>query len=83
MSDIEIKKQFDEEFKRIAKFQRMFLGAKKADNKREAEFNSGAYAEYVLNEGTNAEKHELMGMFKNQLVLKNKQVKVEKKAEKA
>lgn len=77
VSDIEIKKQFDAEFKRIAKFQRMFLGAKKAD-KREAEFNPGAYAEYVLNEGTNAEKHELMGMFKNRLVLNNKAVILEK-----
>ena len=42
------------------------------------EFDPRSYATYVLQEGTIAEKRELLGCLKNRLILTNKIVKIEK-----
>jgi DNA invertase Pin-like site-specific DNA recombinase len=66
-----IKKKFDEEYKRMAKFQKSFLSA--YDNTTiEKDFDAKRYASHVLNQGTIEEKRELLGCVKNKMILKEK-----------
>jgi len=76
INDNEIKKKFEIEMKRIKEFQKTFLGNKITD--QNIEFDPRSYATYVLQEGTIAEKRELLGCLKNRLILTNKIVKIEK-----
>ncbi|MBU6501020.1 MAG: recombinase family protein [Patescibacteria group bacterium] len=81
VNETDIRKRFDEEMQRIGKFNKVFLGQKKTAQ-QEIEFDARSYATYVLNEGTPAEKRELLGMLKDKLMLKNRAVTVEGKDEK-
>ncbi len=54
------------ELKRHNKFQRTVLGFSRADVKHE-DIDLRTYAKYILKEGTNEEKRELMGCFKSKL----------------
>lgn len=68
-----IKKKFDEEYKRMAKFQKSFLNVH--DNGlMEKDFDARLYAAHVLNQGTVEEKRELLGCVKNKMILKNKMI---------
>ena len=58
--------KFKEELKRHNKFQRTVLGFSKTDTKHE-DIDLRTYAKYILKEGTNEEKRELMGCFKSKL----------------
>lgn len=65
--------KFEEELKRQNKFYRAVLGIKgKAETHQE--INLRDYAKYVLREGTNEEKRELMGCFKSSIVVTKKEV---------
>ncbi len=63
-SGIQIK--FEEELKRFNKFQRGVLGFSDHKTKHE-DIDLKTYAKYILKEGTNEEKRELMGCFKSKL----------------
>ena len=61
-----IQHKFEEELKRFNKFQRGVLGLSNPKAKHE-DINSKTYAKYVLKEGTNEEKRELMGFLKSKV----------------
>lgn len=63
-SGIQIK--FEEELKRFNKFQRGVLGFSDRKTKHE-DIDLKTYAKYILKEGTNEEKRELMGCFKSKI----------------
>ena len=68
-----IKKKFDEEYKRMAKFQKSFLNVH--DNgSLEKDFDPKRYAVHMLNRGTIEEKRELLGCIKNKMILKEKKI---------
>ena len=60
---------------RIGKFNKAFLGQKKAAQ-QEIGFDARNYAMYVLNEGTQMEKRELLGTLKDKLTVTNKVIKI-------
>lgn len=74
-----IEKKFNEELKRIAKFQRTFLGMKMNDI--EKEFDLKRYATYILQEGSIDEKRELLGMFRTPIILRGRELILEKEVE--
>ena len=66
LNETGVKLKFDEEIKRYNKFHRGVLGTKsRTDTHQSIDLRS--YAKYILNEGTNEEKRELMGCFKSKL----------------
>ena len=73
MNEGVIKKKFDEEYKRMAKFQKSFFNIH--DNgSLEQDFDAKRYASHILNGGTVEEKRELLGCVKNKIILKEKGV---------
>jgi DNA invertase Pin-like site-specific DNA recombinase len=75
MNEGDVRKKFDSEIKRMNKFQRTFLG-NKITNQKDIEFDPKSYATYVLQEGTIAEKRELLSSFKNKISLSQKVIKL-------
>ncbi|MDD5144771.1 MAG: recombinase family protein [Candidatus Pacebacteria bacterium] len=71
-----IRGKFEEEYKRLKKFQNMFLGIKKAVPQNE-ELNPKDYAIYVLSSGTLEEKRELMNSIKNKITMKENKIYIE------
>jgi len=71
-----IRKKFEEEYKRVAKFQKAFFGAKIDTSKNN--FEPRHYLIHVLTQGTTEEKRELLACLKNNLILKHKIVSIEK-----
>ena len=65
-----MQQKFEEELKRFNKFQRTVLGLSDPKAKHE-EFDIRTYAKYILKEGTNEEKRELMGCFKSKIKIAN------------
>lgn len=61
-----IRYKFEDELKRFNKFQRTVLGREKPGGAHE-EVDIRTYARYILKEGTNEEKRELMGCFRSKL----------------
>lgn len=75
LSETGVRVKFEEELKRHNKFHRTVLGMKgKADAHHEIDLRD--YAKYVLRDGTNEEKRELMGCFKSGINLTNKTVTI-------
>lgn len=70
-----IKTKFDDEYKRMKKFQNAFMG-KNQVAQSDSEFNPKLYIAHVLSEGTTEEKRELLGSLKNKLILKDKKISV-------
>ena len=66
INGVGIQIKFEEELKRFNKFQRGVLGFSKTSNKHE-DIDLKTYAKYILREGTNEEKRELMGCFKSRI----------------
>ncbi|MDE1924922.1 MAG: recombinase family protein [Patescibacteria group bacterium] len=66
LNEVGVEMKFKEELKRHNKFQRTVLGFSKADAKHE-DIDLRTYAKYILKEGTNEEKRELMGCFRSKL----------------
>lgn len=71
LGETAVRVKFEEELKRHNKFHRAVLGMKgKADAHHEIDLRD--YAKYVLREGSNEERRELMGCFKSRICVKNK-----------
>ncbi len=68
--------KFEEELKRHNKFYRGVLGIKGTPGQHE-EIDMKDYAKYVLREGTNEEKRELMGCFKSKIKIIKKIITIE------
>ncbi len=70
-----IQHRFEEELKRYRKFNRGVLGAK-AEAPVHPDVDLRAYARYILRDGTNEEKRELMGRFKSKITVTRQVVTV-------
>ncbi len=70
-----IRKKFHEEYARMRKFQRAFLGS--TAEKSEEEFDPKQYATHVLKEGTTEEKRELLASLQSKILLKQKKIYLE------
>ncbi|HQU08152.1 MAG: hypothetical protein B7X04_03985 [Parcubacteria group bacterium 21-54-25] len=66
INQLAVQMKFEEELKRHNRFQRTVLGMSDPKAKHE-EVDFRVYAKYILKEGTNEEKRELMGCFKSKL----------------
>ena len=71
-----MKIKFEEELRRFNKFQRTVLGSDDPKVKHQ-DTDARVYAKYILKEGTNEEKREIMGCFKSKLKITKGVVEVE------
>lgn len=67
-----VKRKIDEEFERFSKFATDVLGI--SDKKKTQKINQRKYVEYLLRNGTVAEKRELLGCLKDKLSLKQQKL---------
>lgn len=65
--------KFEEELKRFNKFHKGVLGVSGKQEKH-TDIDLKTYTKYLLKEGSNDEKRELMGCFKSQVIVKDKVV---------
>lgn len=65
--------KFEEELKRFNKFHKGVLGVTGGKEKHK-DIDLKTYTKYLLKEGSNEEKRELMGCFKSQVIVKDKNV---------
>jgi aerobic-type carbon monoxide dehydrogenase small subunit (CoxS/CutS family) len=72
LNEIDIKEKMKIEIARFKKFQRVLLGIKETIEIKDIDIR--AYTKYILREGTNLEKRELLGCLKSQIILNNKKV---------
>ena len=70
INEIEIKQKIKTEIEKFVKLQKFILGKKEKININEIEIRN--YAKYVLQEGEDIQKRELLGCFKSKILLKNK-----------
>lgn len=66
ISELGVQMKFEEELKRYNRFQRTVLGMSDPKAKH-SDVDIKTYAKYILKEGTNEEKRELMGCFKSKI----------------
>ena len=71
-----IQQKFEDELKRFNKFQRGVLGLSNPKTKHE-DVELKTYAKYILREGTNEEKRELMGCFRTKIRIAKRVVTIE------
>ncbi len=76
LNQLSVQMKFEEELKRHNRFQKTVLGLADPDAKHE-EVDIKTYAKYILKEGTNEEKRELMGCFKSKLKVTNGTILIE------
>ena len=72
IDEIGIKEKIKTEVERFKKFQQVVLGSK--EKVMIADIDIRNYAKYLLKEGTDIEKRELLGCLKNRISLKNKEI---------
>jgi DNA invertase Pin-like site-specific DNA recombinase len=72
LNETGIKAKLDAEVKRFKRFQQSILGIKEKVDISDVEVRH--YAKYLLQEGTNSEKRELLGCIKNKILLTHKQI---------
>jgi hypothetical protein len=72
-----VRKKFNEEYQRVRKFQKSFLGTGKIEAPEQA-FDPKIYTTHILTEGTVEEKRELLGSLKNKLILRDRKISLEK-----
>lgn len=77
LNELGVQMKFKDELKRHNKFQRTVLGLSNPAATHE-DIDLKMYAKYILKEGTNEEKRELMGCFKSKLKITKGMVTVEK-----
>lgn len=74
INELGIRHKFEEEVKRLNRFQSGVLGAVARRNPEELEVDIRNYAKYLLREGTVTEKRELLGNLRSKLIYKMKRV---------
>jgi site-specific DNA recombinase len=72
---LKMQSSFEGELRRFNKFQRAVLGSGPGEGHKDADMKT--YAKYILREGTNAEKRQLMGLFKTKLKITRRVVTIE------
>ena len=70
LDEIGIKEKIEAEVGRIKKFQRVILDTKEKIEVKEIDIRN--YAKFILKEGANLEKRELLSCLKSEIKLKNK-----------
>jgi len=70
LNELGIKEKIKDEVARVKKFQRVILGTK--ENIEVKDIDVRNYAKYLLQEGSDLEKRELLGCFKSKILLSNK-----------
>lgn len=75
LNEIEIKEKIRSDLDRFSKMQKFFLGTK--DKIDVPSVDIRGYAKYVLREGTNEEKRELLGCLKSRIYLAQKKISLE------
>ena len=70
-----VQMKFEEELKRYNRFHRGVLGVTGSSKKHE-DIDLKTYAKYILKEGSNEEKRELMGCLESKVVVKDKRVSI-------
>lgn len=75
LNEIQIKEKMKEEMERFKKFQQVFFGVSKKVNLAKVDIRN--YAKYVLREGKDIEKRELLGCLKGKIALKEKIINLE------
>ena len=75
LNEVGIKDKLRGEVERFKKFHYMFLGTKEKVNINEIDIRN--YAKYLLAEGSDTEKRELMSCFRSKILLANKEVSLE------
>jgi hypothetical protein len=76
LNEITMRHKFDEEVKRLSKFQHSFFGEHKLKKHKGVELRD--YAKYLLREGSIIEKRELLSCIKSRLILTRKVVTLQK-----
>lgn len=76
IDEIGVKEKIKSEVERFKKFQQALLDQKEKIEVKEIDIRN--YAKYLLKEGTDAEKRELLSCLKSKIVLNQKKVTVEK-----
>ncbi|OGY99499.1 MAG: hypothetical protein A2945_01425 [Candidatus Liptonbacteria bacterium RIFCSPLOWO2_01_FULL_52_25] len=73
VNELGMRRKFEEEVGRYNKFRKEVLRLSDKPLSRD-EIDIKTYAKYVLREGSNEEKRELLGAVKSKLILKNREV---------
>ncbi|MFA7193790.1 MAG: recombinase family protein [Candidatus Paceibacterota bacterium] len=73
-NQIDIQNKFKEELIRFNKFQNSVLGTNLSKAVVDLDFKS--YMKYILKDGTNYEKREIMGCMRSKIILKNKSISI-------
>lgn len=80
LNEIEVKEKIKSDLERFSKMQMFFLGTKERISLPSVDIRG--YAKYVLREGTNEEKRELLACLKSRIYLAEKRISLEKQCEK-
>lgn len=78
INEIQIKEKIKTDVERFSKLQKFLLGTKEKIDIPSIDIRG--YAKYVLKEGSDIEKRELLGCLKSKIMLSDKKVRVEQKA---
>lgn len=76
LNEIEVQEKIKTDIERFSKMQRFFLGAKEKVNIPSVDIRG--YAKYVLREGTNEEKREILSCLKSRIYLAEKKITLDK-----
>ena len=74
INELGMRQKMESEMKRFMQFQSSVLGNKNSSDSKPDDVNIRAYARYLLQEGTIAEKRLLLGNLKTRLIYKNKKI---------
>jgi len=77
LSEMHMRRKFEDEVARINKFQKNFFGEKEMPQSKQKQINLKDYAKYVLREGTAIEKREFLTCLRSKLTLAIKVVKID------
>ena len=79
LNEISIKEKIKVEIERFKKFQRVLLNH--AEKIEVASIDIQNYAKFILRDGKDTEKRELLGCFKSKIILNNKKLTLEEREE--
>lgn len=72
LDELSIKHKIKEEVQRMKKFNQALLNTKEVVNVEDIDIRN--YTKYILKQGTDLEKREILGCLKNKIILKNKNI---------